>query len=101
MHMLLHTQTLNAQQASQMGLVDELSEDVDAALKTWTQHWQHAEPAALRATVKILRNGQHPAHTHATLNFAADLFARSLRSGSASEGLSARQAKRPARWTLP
>jgi hypothetical protein len=51
--------------------------------------------------VKILRNGQHPAQTHATLDFAADLFARSLRSGSASEGLSARQAKRPARWTLP
>jgi isohexenylglutaconyl-CoA hydratase len=62
MHMLLHTQKLNAQQASQIGLVDELREDVDAALQTWTQHWQHAEPAALRATVKILRSGQHPAH---------------------------------------
>jgi isohexenylglutaconyl-CoA hydratase len=101
MHMLLHTQKLNAQQASQIGLVDELREDVDAALQTWTQHWQHAEPAALRATVKILRSGQHPAQTHATLDFAADLFARSLRSGSAAEGLSARQAKRLARWTLP
>ncbi len=101
MNMLLHTQRLNAQQASQLGLVDELTDDVDAALHAWTQHWQHAEPAALRSTVQILRKGQPNSQTNATLDFAADRFARSLRSGTAAEGLSARQAKRSARWTLP
>lgn len=101
MQMLIHSQRLNAQQASQLGLVDELHDDVDAALHTWAQHWQHAEPAALRSTVQILRKGQPHAQTDATLDFAADQFARSLRSGTAAEGLAARQAKRPARWTLP
>ncbi|MBU6368588.1 MAG: enoyl-CoA hydratase/isomerase family protein [Burkholderiales bacterium] len=101
MQMLMHTQRLNAQQALELGLVDGLSEDVDAALHTWTQHWQHAEPAALRSTVHILRKGQPNPQTDATLDFAAEQFARSLRSGTAAEGLAARQAKRPARWTLP
>ncbi|MEY3697528.1 MAG: hypothetical protein RL631_181, partial [Pseudomonadota bacterium] len=101
MQMLMHTQRLNAQQALELGLVDALSEDVDAALHTWTQHWQHAEPAALRSTVHILRKGQPNPQTDATLDFAAEQFARSLRSGTAAEGLAARQAKRPARWTLP
>ena len=58
---------------------------------------QRAEPAALRATKAILRHRQ----THAlaqTLDFAADAFAHSLRSGTAAEGLAALSAKRAASW---
>ena len=83
------------------GLVDEQVPDVEAALQAWAQHWQRAEPAALRATVQILRQARSSQSLPRTLDFAAQQFAQSLRSGTASEGLAARQAKRPPRWAEP
>ena len=99
MQLMVQTQRLNALQAFEHGLIDELVQDVDTGLQAWQAHWQRAEPAALRATVQLLRKGQAADSLNNTLDFAAQQFAASLRSGTAAEGLAARQAKRSPYWT--
>ena len=99
MQLMVQTQRLNASQAYEYGLIDELVEDLETALQAWQSHWQRAEPAALRATVQLLRKGQAADSLDSTLDFAAKQFAASLRSGTAAEGLAARQAKRSPGWT--
>lgn len=85
--------------AQRLGLVDELvpAAELDAALQRWAANLQRAEPQALRATRAILRRAASQGLGE-TLDFAADRFARSLRSGTASEGLAALAAKRPPGW---
>ncbi len=99
MQLMLSTRKINGQEAMQIGLVDELASDVEAALANWQQHWLHAEPAALRATVQILRQGAAKADLGGILDFAATQFAHSLRSGTATEGILARSEKRKPEWT--
>jgi enoyl-CoA hydratase/carnithine racemase len=98
MQLMLSTRKINGQEAMQIGLVDELASDVEAALANWQQHWLHAEPAALRATVQILRQGAAKADLGGILDFAATQFANSLRSGTATEGIRSRVEKRKPEW---
>jgi len=69
---------------------------LDAHLHELLTELGRAEPAALRAAKAILR---HAGPRVDTLDFAARAFAAALRSGTASEGLAARAAKRAAAWT--
>ena len=71
----------------------------DATLQRWTSAFLRAEPQALRATRAILRRSA--AALGPTLDFAAESFAHSLRSGTASEGLAALAAQRPPAWGTP
>lgn len=93
-------QRIQAAQALQIGLVDEVlaPAELDTALATWRERLLRAEPQALRATKAILAQRQQGAGLSETLDFAAEAFARSLRSGTASEGLAALGAKRAPAW---
>ena len=100
MQMMLSTRKIKIQEALQIGLVDEHVSDVEAALATWQQHWNKAEPAALRATIQILRKGTTKAELGDILDFASLQFANSLRSGTTQEGMQARVEKRLPSWAL-
>lgn len=101
-------QRVNAPEALRIGLVDEVvpQAELPNALTAWQQRLLRAEPQALRATKAILARARSGTKQGAelgtglgeTLDFAADAFARSLRSGTASEGLAALGAKRAPAW---
>jgi len=99
LRLMLTGRRLTAAQALAVGLADEVlaADALAARVSELLQQLQRAEPASLRATKAILRlrQGADPA---ATLDFAAGLFARSLRSGTASEGLAALSARRAPHW---
>jgi isohexenylglutaconyl-CoA hydratase len=90
---------LNAEEAQALGLVDEVlwPDALNARLATWLADLQRAEPNALRATKDILRRC-HTQPRGDVLDVAAERFASSLRSGTASEGLAAFNDKRSPRW---
>lgn len=96
-------QRVNAAEALRIGLVDEVlpPADMAAALSAWQERLRRAEPQALRATKAILARRRQGAGLANTLDFAAEAFARSLRSGTASEGLAALGAKRAPAWATP
>ena len=101
LRLLLTGRRLSAAQALACGLADELHDgaELDARLHLLLTELGRAEPAALRATKAILqRRSTEP--LGATLDFAAQGFAAALRSGTASEGLAAMSAKRPATWVV-
>ena len=101
LRLLLTGRRLSATQALACGLADELLEGaaLDERLTALLTELGRAEPAALRATKAILqRRSTEPLGT--TLDFAATAFATALRSGTASEGLAAMSAKRPAAWLI-
>jgi isohexenylglutaconyl-CoA hydratase len=100
MQMILSTRKIKVQEALQIGLVDEHVSDIEAALATWQQYWTKAEPAALRATIQILRKGTAKAELGDILDFASLQFANSLRSGTTKEGITARAEKRLPSWAL-
>jgi len=95
-------QRVSAVEALRIGLVDEVvpASGIEAALQTWQERLQRAEPQALRATKAILSR-RRASSLGETLDFAAEAFARSLRSGTASEGLAALGAKRAPAWATP
>jgi isohexenylglutaconyl-CoA hydratase len=99
--LMLTGRRIVAAQALALGLVDEALEPgaLDARLASLLGELGRAEPAALRATKAILKHrAQSP--LAATLDAAALLFAASLRSGTAAEGLAAFAAKRAAAWVV-
>ncbi len=101
LRLLLGGRRLSAAQALACGLADEVHEGhaLDQRLAELLAELGRAEPAALRATKAILqRRASEP--LSATLDFAAQQFARALRSGTAAEGLAALSGKRPAAWVV-
>jgi isohexenylglutaconyl-CoA hydratase len=99
LRLMLTGRRIDAAQALASGLVDEVSavDALDARLNELLVELGRAEPNALRATKAILQR-QRSSSLADTLDFAALAFAASLRSGTASEGLSAFASKRPANW---
>ena len=99
LRLMLTGRRLDAAQALACGLADEVvaADALDARLSEWLADLGRAEPAALRATKAILQRRRASSLTD-TLDAAALAFAVSLRSGTASEGLAAFAAKRPAAW---
>ena len=91
---LCEAQRISAGEALALGLVDRIADDLDAALLEHLQRLGRAEPAALRATKRILA---HCGPRAAQLDFAAAAFARGLRS-NAAEGIGAFAAKRAPAW---
>ena len=99
LRLMLTGRRIDAPQALACGLVDEVSavDALDARLNELLDDLGRAEPNALRATKAILQR-QRASSLADTLDFASLSFAASLRSGTASEGLSAFAAKRAASW---
>jgi len=99
LRLMLTGSRIDAGQALACGLADEVlsAAELDTRVADLLAALNRAEPAALRATKAIVRQRQS-ASLPATLDFAATLFARSLRSGTAGEGLAALAAKRPPAW---
>jgi len=93
---------LSADEAHAAGLVDEVARDA-AELRqlaaSWLDRLGAAEPAALRATKRIVARAA-AAGLDAVLDLAAGAFARSLRSGTAEEGIAAFAGKRPPTWRV-
>jgi isohexenylglutaconyl-CoA hydratase len=99
LQLMASARRVGAAEAMRLGLVDEVvpQAEMDEALQRWARRLQCAEPQALRFTRAILRHRlHHPLDD--TLDYAAQCFARSLRSGSASEGMAALAAGRPPHW---
>ena len=101
LRLMLTGRRISAAQAVGCGLADEAldADALEARLAALLAELGRAEPKALRATKAILRRrGTEP--LGATLDFASQAFAAALRSGTASEGLAALSAKRPASWIV-
>ena len=99
--LMLTGRRIGTAQALALGLADEAlaPHALDARLASLLGELGRAEPAALRATKVILKQrAEAPLAT--TLDAAAQLFATSLRSGTAGEGLAAFAAKRAAAWVV-
>ena len=102
LHLMLTGRRIDADHALTLGLADEVltPEALDARVADLLNELRRAEAAALRATKAILRR-RREASLGDTLDFAALAFAAALRSGTATEGLKAFAAKRPAVWVSP
>ncbi len=102
LRLMLTGRRIDAAQALACGLVDDVAavDALDARVNALFVQLGRAEPNALRATKAILQR-QRTALLTETLDFASLAFAASLRSGTASEGLSAFAAKRAASWVTP
>lgn len=88
---------ISAEAALALGLVDEVADDVGFAVQTRLSALGRAEPAALRATKRLLAL-RAPASLDAVLDAAAHEFAQALRSGTALEGMAAFAQKRAPSW---
>jgi isohexenylglutaconyl-CoA hydratase len=101
LRLMLTGRRTTAAQALACGLADEVLEPeaLNERLNTLLVELGRAEPAALRATKSILQKRRTEALAP-TLDFASLAFATALRSGTASEGLAALSAKRPATWVV-
>jgi isohexenylglutaconyl-CoA hydratase len=92
LQVMLTAELLDADAALRCGLIDRIAAD-DVALATELARTlaalDGAEPAAVRATKAILARDRAGARG-ATLDFAAEHFARALRSAAVSERLAAR-----------
>lgn len=99
LRLMLTGRRITAAQALAFGLADEVlaPDALNARVQELLNELRRAEPAALRATKAILRR-QREASLGDTLDHAALAFAAALRSGTATEGLTAFAAKRPAVW---
>jgi isohexenylglutaconyl-CoA hydratase len=100
LRLMLTSARLDADEARQLGLVDEVAADA-AALQACARRWLgqlfRAEPGAVRGTKRILESARC-ATLSDTLDHAAREFAAALRSGTAAEGIAALSARRPAAW---
>ena len=101
LRLMLTGRRIAAAQALAMGMADEVVEGdtLDARLNALLTELGRAEPAASRAAKTILQRRQ-TSSLGDTLDFAAQAFAVSLRSGAAAEGITALTAKRPAPWVV-
>jgi len=99
--LLLTGETLDAEQAAALRLVDEVgdADALDTLLAKRLAALGRAEPAALRETKRLLVMSQR-APLAATLDEAALAFTRCLRSGTPLEGMAAFAEKRDARWVV-
>jgi isohexenylglutaconyl-CoA hydratase len=90
--LMLTGELLEAEAARYCGLVDHIASDdtkLAAELARTLAAIERAEPSAVRATKAILARDRSGARG-ATLDFAAEHFARALRSGAVSERLPVR-----------
>jgi len=100
LRLMLTGRRIDAPEACALGLVDEVlagASALEQRLADLLATLTRAEPAALRSTKAILQHRRR--HTMAaTLDFAAEQFAKALRSGMAGEGLAASAARRVPAW---
>lgn len=97
LRLLCEGRRLDAHEALAIGLADTVTDDTDAALLAQLRAFERSEPAALRATKRIVAS--HGSRDD-QLDLAAQHFAHALRA-NATEGLAAFAAKREPAWTQP
>ena len=95
--MMLSGQKLSATQALALGLVDEVVDDVDAAVAQRLRALRLAAPGAVAHTKQLLFMLNQAVATEFTAQ-AAIKFAANLRSAEAAEGLAAFAGKRAPGW---
>ncbi len=95
--MLLSGEKLSAQQALAQGLVDELADDLPAALAQRISTLRRAAPAAVAHTKALFSMLNQPPAPDLPAQ-AAIKFVANLRSPEAAEGLAAFAGKRKPRW---
>lgn len=95
--LLLEGRRFDAMEAYQIGLIDELGEDIETATRTQLGRLMHCAPQAVAATKRLLR--ELGAHAVKDLrDEAAYAFATSLRGGEAAAGLTSFAKKVPPPW---
>ena len=87
-----------ATEALAMGLVQEVAEDIDAALERWVQELLHNGPGALREIKALFAQLEVGPVTPAVRELTAQTIARVRMTDEAREGFAAFLAKRPAAW---
>lgn len=99
--LMLGAARLSAREALDAGLADKVvgSTELRAAVQADLRLLAAAEPAALRATKRIVSQALEGSLT-ATLDSAAQEFAGLLRHGAAREGIAAQREKRAAAWQV-
>lgn len=99
--LMLSGERLDARKAVDLGLADEISpaEQIRAAVNRSLAKLALAEPAALRATKRIVDRSLQ-AGLGDTLDDAAREFARLLRHGAAREGIAAIRERRAPLWRI-
>ncbi len=96
-HLMLSGDRVSADQALTMGLVDEVSDELPAAVASRIQALRRAAPGAVAHTKALLcMLNQPPAPDFSGV--AAIKFAANLRSAEAAEGLAAFAARRKPGW---
>lgn len=99
--LMLSGARLNAAQAREVGLADEVcaAADLKAKLAATLGQLANGEPAALRATKRIVNRTQQVSLGEA-LDSAAQEFAGLLRHGKVIEGIASSREKRPPAWRV-
>lgn len=97
--LMLTAGRLSAADALDAGLADEIAgaDGIDALLRRALARVLACEPAALRATKRIVADALRR-ERGAALDAASGEFAAALRSGAVAEGLAALSGKRAPRW---
>ena len=100
--LMLSAARLTSQAACEAGLADVVVPvaDLSAAVRSALEALSSAEPAALRATKRIVHRSAQEA-LPGVLDDAAREFAGLLRHGAAREGIAATRERRPPRWRAP
>lgn len=94
----LSGETLDAEQAVNLGLVHEVWDALDAGLEQTLTGIFSAAPGAARSTKALLRELAPRAVSPATIERAATLFAECARGAEAAEGIGAFLGKRKPKW---
>jgi isohexenylglutaconyl-CoA hydratase len=99
--LMLSGARLNAAQAKEVGLADQVcaAGDLKAQLAETLGQLANGEPAALRATKRIINRTQQVPLAEA-LDSAAQEFAGLLRHGKVIEGIASSREKRPPAWRV-
>jgi len=98
--LLLQARRFDASEAQALGLVDHVADDLAAATTACLQSLLASAPGAVAATKRLLQQVQ--SHAVKDVRFdAAHVFAASLRSPEAPEGIAAFAKKRAAPWATP
>jgi len=96
--LFLTGETFDAARAREMGLINSISDDVDAEVARYTAMFALCEPKALAGTKKMVRRDRSAVSMAEDYEQMAKLSASFFASPEAAEGMAAFAAKRAPRW---
>jgi methylglutaconyl-CoA hydratase len=96
--LLLTGETFDARRAADIGLVNAVTDDLDAEVDRYTSMLAQCEPSALAGTKRLLRRDRGAVTMAEDFAAMAELSAQYFAAPAAQEGIAAFSAKRPPSW---